>query len=346
MRRLALDGNPSRAAIFRYATRSMETVFSGIQPSGGFHIGNYLGAVQNWVKMQEGYRTLYCIVDLHAITQDYDAAQMQARVVEMTAELLACGIDPQRSILFVQSHVPEHTELAWILNTVTPYGELGRMTQFKDKSERVEYVNTGLFTYPVLMAADILLYRATRVPVGADQVQHLELAREITRRFNGRFGETFPEPQPIHTKAQRILGLDGKQKMSKSLGNSVQIADAPDVIRKKIGNAFTDPTRLRKSDPGHPDECYVCGLQGYFASAEDTTKLHDGCRNATAGCVDSKRALAENMIRFLEPMRTRADEWKAKPERIHEVLADGAARARAIAIETMKMVRERLGLYT
>jgi tryptophanyl-tRNA synthetase len=286
----------------------METVFSGIQPTGGFHIGNYLGAVQNWVALVEQYRCLYCIVDLHAMTQEYDPQKMPARVTEMTAELIACGIDPARSILFVQSQVPEHTELAWILNTVTPYGDLGRMTQFKDRSEQSENVNAGVFNYPVLMAADILLYRATRVPVGVDQTQHLELTREIVRRFNLRFGDTFAEPQPLHTRALKILGLDGKQKMSKSLGNTVQIADPPEVIRKKIAGAFTDPTRLRRSDPGHPESCYVCGLQGWFAAPEETARLHEGCRSATAGCVDSNRAQAENMYRFVAPIRVRADE--------------------------------------
>ena len=198
----------------------METVFSGIQPSGGFHIGNYFGAVQNWVELQDKYRCLYCVVDLHALTQSYDTKQMQPRVEALAAELLASGIDPNRSVLFVQSHVPEHSELAWILSTVTPYGELSRMTQFKEKSQKEpDNINAGLMSYPILMAADVLLYRATRIPVGDDQVQHLELAREICRRFNARFGDIFPEPQPLHTKALRIMGLDGKQKMSKSLGN-------------------------------------------------------------------------------------------------------------------------------
>jgi tryptophanyl-tRNA synthetase len=325
----------------------METVFSGIQPSGGFHIGNWLGAVKNWVQLQESYRCLYCVVDLHAMTQNYDVTQMQSRVMELTAELLACGIDPSRSVLFVQSTVPEHTELAWVLNTVAPHGELERMTQFKDKSAREpENINAGLFTYPVLMAADILLYKATRVPVGDDQVQHLELSREICRRFNSRFGETFPEPQPIHTKALRIMGLDGKTKMSKSLGNSVQIADEPDVLRKKISGAFTDDTRLRKADPGHPEKCYVCSLQGYFTTAEETAAYHDKCRNASWGCVESKRALAENMIKTLAPIREKAAEWKAHPEKIRQVLGDGAQTARVIAADTMQQVRERTGLYS
>jgi tryptophanyl-tRNA synthetase len=324
----------------------METIFSGIQPTGGFHIGNLLGAVQNWVELVERYRCLYCVVDLHALTQDYEPAQMAPRVVEMTAELLASGLDPSRCTIFVQSHVPEHAELAWILNCVAPYGELGRMTQFKDKSDRApENVNVGLFTYPVLMAADILLYRASLVPVGADQTQHLELAREITRRFNARFGDTFPEPKPLYTQAPKILGLDGKQKMSKSLGNSVLVSDPPEVIRKKISGAFTDETRLRRADPGHPESCYVCGLQGYFATAEETAQLHEGCRSARAGCVDSKRALAENMIKRLGPIRERAAELKAHPERVREVLGDGAQTARASAQETLRVVRERLGLY-
>jgi tryptophanyl-tRNA synthetase len=324
----------------------METVFSGIQPSGGFHIGNYFGAVQNWVALQDQYRCLYCVVDLHALTQTYDPREMQTRVETLAAELLASGIDPNRSVLFVQSHVPEHSELAWLLSTVTPYGELSRMTQFKEKSEKEpENINAGLMSYPILMAADILLYRATRVPVGADQVQHLELAREICRRFNGRFGETFPEPQPLHTKALKILGLDGKQKMSKSLGNSVAISDEPDVIRAKIKNAFTDPTRLKKSDPGHPESCYVCGLQGYFAPPDEVAKYHDNCRNAAWGCVDSKRALAENMVKVLAPIREKAAEWRAHPERLRQVLGDGAQTARVLAHDTMEKVRAALGLY-
>ena len=326
----------------------METILSGIQPSGELHIGNFLGAVQNWVRLGENpsYRCLYCVVDLHAITQDYDVAAFPSRVTDMAADLIACGLDPERVTLFVQSDVPEHSELAWILSTVTPYGELSRMTQFKDKSEKQpENVNAGLFTYPILMAADILVYKAQRVPVGVDQVQHLELSREIARRFNARFGDTFPEPKPLHTTAPKILGLDGKQKMSKSLNNTILVTEEPDALRKKILGAYTDETRLRKSDVGHPDKCYVCGLHNYFSTAEIRDKHHTGCATATLGCVDSKRALAESMIKSLAPLREKSLELRAHPDRIREILDHGAKAARKIAGETMREVRERIGLY-
>lgn len=324
-----------------------ETVFSGMQPSGGFHIGNYLGAVRDWVALQEQHHCFYCIVDLHALTQPYSPTEMPSRVLDMAVELLACGIDPERSTLFVQSHVPEHTELAWILSTVAPFGELSRMTQFKEKGDRAEYINCGLFTYPVLMAADILLYKATRVPVGEDQVQHLELAREIVRRFNARFGEPalFPEPLPLHRTPLRIMGLDGKTKMSKSLGNYVAISDEPDVIRKKIGSAFTDELRLRKKDPGHPESCYVCGLEPFFMQPEQVTELQEGCRSARIGCVDSKRALAEAMIAKLKPIQDRKAQLLSKPGFVEEVLRSGAAQARKVAKATVSEVRDRLGLF-
>jgi len=321
-----------------------QTVFSGIQPTGGFHIGNYLGAVRDWVALQEPHRCFYCIVDLHALTQPYEPKGMPARVLDMATELVACGIDPERSTLFVQSHVPEHSELAWLLATVTPMGELQRMTQFKEKSERADYVNCGLFTYPVLMAADILLYKATRVPVGEDQIQHLELTREIVRRFNNRFGKTFIEPMPIQKSPLRILGLDGKQKMSKSLNNYIAIGDEPDVIRKKLKSAFTDETRLQRTDPGHPEQCNVCGLQQYFSPPERVADLHDGCRTARIGCVDSKKALAEAIIETIRPIQERKRELQSKPGRIEEILRAGAEQARKVARETMREVHDRLGL--
>jgi len=319
-------------------------VLSGIQPSGGFHIGNYLGAVRDWVAIQDRFHCYYCIVDLHALTQSYEPAAMAGRVVEMAAELLACGIDPERSTLFVQSHVPEHAELAWALATVAPFGELSRMTQFKEKSERADYVNCGLFTYPVLMAADILLYKATHVPVGEDQIQHLELTREIARRWNNRFGATFVEPQPIHKEPLRILGLDGKQKMSKSLGNYVAIGDEPDLIRKKLKGAFTDETRLMKKDPGHPESCYVCGLQQYFSPPEKVAELHEGCRSARIGCVDSKKALADAIIETVRPIQERKQALLGTPGRVEEILAAGAAAASRVAKATMADVYDRMGL--
>lgn len=333
---------PATATVTAKAGR--EVVFSGMQPSGGFHIGNYLGAVRDWVTLQDQHRCFYCVVDLHAITQSYEPAAMKARVLDMAVELLACGIDPDRATLFVQSEVAEHSELAWILSCVTPYGELSRMTQFKEKGERAEFVNTGLFTYPVLMAADILLYKATRVPVGEDQVQHLELTREIVRRFNNRWGELFKEPLPLHREPLRIMGLDGKQKMSKSLGNYVAISDEPEVIRKKISNAFTDETRLRKKDPGHPESCYVCGLQHFFSSEQRVAELHDGCRTARIGCVDSKRALADAMIETLAPIVERKRQLLAQPGRVEEILHAGAEQARRVARATLAEVRDRLGL--
>lgn len=339
-----IESSQPQAPAHTSANPRRETVFSGIQPSGGFHIGNYLGAVRDWVALQDQHRCFYCIVDLHALTQPYEPAGMRSRVVDMATELVACGIDPERSTIFVQSHVPEHSELAWVLATVTPMGELQRMTQFKEKSERAEYVNCGIFTYPVLMAADILLYKATRVPVGEDQIQHLELTREIVRRFNNRFGNTFTEPLPIHKSPLRILGLDGKQKMSKSLNNYVAVGDEPDAIRKKIKGAFTDETRLQKKDPGHPEQCYVCGLQQYFSPPERVADLHDGCRTARIGCVDSKKALAEGIIEMLRPIQERKRELQSNPGRIEEILHAGADQARKIARETMREVNDRLGL--
>ena len=212
--------------------QAMETVFSGVQPSGELHLGNYLGAVRNWVALQGQYRCFYCIVDYHAITQPYDPAQIAARARAMAIDVLACGVDPDRATLFMQSAVREHTELAWVLASVTPHGDLERMTQFKDKAEHhPENINAGLFMYPVLQTADILLYGATRVPVGEDQRQHLELAREIVRRFNARFGETFAEPQPLFSTTPKILGLDGQAKMSKSLGNTISLREDDKACR-------------------------------------------------------------------------------------------------------------------
>lgn len=327
-----------------HSLRAMARVFSGIQPSGELHIGNYLGATKNWVAMQEDHQCFFCIVDYHAITQEFDAAALEKRTVDMAVSLLASGIDPERSVLFVQSHVPEHTELSWVLTTVTPLGELERMTQFKDKSQRQESILAGLLNYPVLQAADILLYKADLVPVGDDQVQHVELVREIARKWNARFGlEFFPEPQAAIGSAKRILGLDGDAKMSKSLGNTIGILDEAERVWEILRPAKTDPARVRKNDPGDPAKCNLYTLHQHFTQAEILQEVVTKCRAGAWGCLDCKRVLADNVERAFVPMRERAAELRSKPEQVWEILADGAERARSVASNTMQAVRDAMG---
>lgn len=322
----------------------MARVFSGIQPSGELHIGNYLGAVQNWVRLQHQHDCLFSIVDLHAITQPYDAASLAARTMDMATGLLACGLDPERAIVFVQSHVREHTELNWLLMTVAPLGELERQTQFKEKAQRQESVPAGLLIYPVLQAADVLLYHATLVPVGEDQVQHLELMREIARRWNNRFGAGyFPEPQALLSTAKRVLGLDGQAKMSKSLGNTIGLLDSPEVIWEKLRPAATDPARKTRKDPGNPDICNIFTIHQGFSPPATLVDVAHQCRTAGWGCLDCKRVLADNMIAELTPIRERAAELQAQPGRVRAVLRAGAAKARALAQRTIAEVRRRMG---
>jgi len=323
----------------------MPRVFSGIQPSGELHIGNYLGAVQRWVALQDQHQCFICIVDYHAITQEYDASLLETRTLDMATGLLAAGIDPERTVLFVQSHVPEHTELAWVFMAVTPVGELERMTQFKDKSQRQESVLAGLMNYPVLQAADVLIYKADLVPVGDDQVQHVELMREIARKWNARYGQGFfPEPRAMVGEARRIVGLDGQAKMSKSLGNTIGLLDEPDMIWKRLRPAVTDPARVTKNDPGTPEICNIYALHKHFSPPATVEEVAHKCRTAGWGCLDCKRVLADNMAAALAPMRVRAGQLKATPDRVREVLGAGAARARDVARNTMQGVRERLGL--
>ncbi len=322
----------------------MHRVFSGIQPSGELHIGNYLGAVRNWVALQSEHECIFSIVDLHAITQPYEPRELAERTLEMAVGLLAAGIDPEHATLFVQSHVPEHTELAWALGSVTPLGDLERMTQFKDKSAREETIPAGLLNYPVLQAADILLYKADLVPVGEDQLQHLELAREIARRWNARYGtEFFPEPQPILSRSRRIVGLDGKAKMSKSLGNTIGVLDSPDVIWEKLRPAMTDPARKMKRDPGTPEICNIYALHQQLSTPAQIEHVAVQCRTAGWGCLDCKRLLADNMIAVLAPIRERAAELKANPGRVREILERGAAHCRTLAAETLAGVRDIMG---
>jgi tryptophanyl-tRNA synthetase len=325
----------------------MPRIFSGIQPTGELHIGNYLGAVRNWTQLQTQYETYLCIVNYHAITVAYDPALLRQRTFEMAVSLLAAGIDPARATLFVQSDVPEHTELAWLFNTVTPLGELERQTQFKEKSGRQESINAGLLNYPVLQAADILLYRADLVPVGEDQVQHLELSRVIARRWNSAFSPDapyFPEPQPQLTPTRRIMGLDGAAKMSKSLGNTVGLLEEPDAIWDKLKPAKTDPARQRKTDPGDPDVCNVFTLHKAFSPVDLQEDVATQCRAATRGCIDCKKILFEHMNAELTPIRRRAKEYTDDASTVHAVLARGAEHARTVAQETMREARDKMGL--
>jgi tryptophanyl-tRNA synthetase len=315
-----------------------------MQPTGEAHLGNYLGALRQWVEMQDQYEAYYCIVDLHAIMTDYEPADMPARVFDLAISYLAVGLDPDRCTMFAQSDVPEHVSLAWLFNAVTPVGDLERMTQYKDKSAKLESVPAGLLNYPVLQAADILAYRADAVPVGEDQRQHLELTREIARKFNGKFGELFPEPAAIIPKVGKILGLDGSAKMSKSLNNTVGILDDPDEIWSKVRTAVTDPQRVRRDDPGRPEVCNVFSLHQLITDAGKIEDIATQCRAATRGCVDCKRILADSIDQAFRPFRERAAEYRAHPDRVREVLGDGAEKARRVARETLRAASDRMGL--
>src|SRR5436309_14494711 len=324
----------------------MARVFSGIQPSGELHIGNYLGSVRNWVTRQDQNYCLFCVVDLHAITQSYDVSSLAQRTIEMAIGLFAVGLDPERAIVFVQSHVPEHSELNWLLNTVTPLGELERQTQFKEKAQRQESISAGLLNYPVLQAADILLYRAQLVPVGEDQVQHLELSRVVARRWNAQFGrgeEFFPEPQPALTPTRRIMGLDGQAKMSKSMNNTIGLLESPEEVWAKLRPAVTDPKRIKRTDPGTPEVCNIYHLHKAFSPPATVEHVATQCSTAGWGCIDCKKVLFESMEKELVPIRRRAEQLRADPAQVDQALASGAERCRALARETMRDVRQRMG---
>jgi len=325
--------------------KKKERVFSGIQPTGTLHIGNYLGAIQNWVTLLDEYECIFCIVDYHAITVPYEPDEMQERVRQAVMLNMAAGLDPERCTLFVQSHVPQHTELCWILTTCAAWGHLNRMTQFKEKSEQhKEFVSAGLFAYPVLMAADILLYKASQVPVGEDQTQHLEFSREVCRRFNARFGDTFPEPEPIYSDVPRLMGLESKNKMSKSLNNYISLLDDPDTIKEKLKRAAHDPARVRRDDPGTPEICNIFTMHQGFSSPEEIEWAAEGCRTAGIGCIDCKKCLTKNMIATLEPIRQRYQELEANPDKVNDIIRQGDKFCSEQAEKTMAEVRRRMGL--
>jgi len=320
-------------------------VFSGIQPSGRLHIGNYVGAMKNMIALQDEYFCIYGIVDYHAMTVRFDPKEMEMSIFNAAVDYLAAGIDPQKSILMLQSTVSEHTELAWILNTITPISWLSRVPTFKEKSkENPDYINMGLFDYPALMAADIILYKAHVVPVGDDQVAHLELTREIVRRFNSSFGQTFPEPKAKLGEISRILGLDGVNKMSKSLGNCIYLDETKEEIWKKLSTAVTDTNRKKRNDPGNPDICNIFTMHKAFSKQKDIEHCAHGCRTAEIGCLDCKKILLDNMYKELEPIQNKQKELRNKKDYIYEVLRDGKKRAKQIAQKTMDEVYKKIGI--
>jgi tryptophanyl-tRNA synthetase len=324
----------------------VQRVFSGIQPTGQLHLGVYYGAMKNWVQLQDSYDCVYCIVDQHAQTIEYDPATMQQRTLDAACLYLASGLDPEKCILFVQSHVKEHTELAWYLGTIASVGQLERMIQYKVKVEQQGTASFGLLAYPVLMAADIMLYRAAAVPVGEDQTQHLELTRDLAERFNTRFGKVFVEPEILLTRGKRIMGLDNQGKMSKSKPESTSIAmiDPPEVVWQKVRPAVTDPARVRRNDPGDPNKCPIGLLHYALSSDEDIAWVNHGCTTAAIGCIDCKKKLVQNIENDMGPIRRRYEELQATPDVVWDILRDGADRARAIAVTVMADVRASMGL--
>lgn len=319
-------------------------VFSGARPTARQHIGNYLGAIQNYVALQEEYDCVYCVVDIHALTSMLDTSRLQEYNREIVLDWLAADMDPKTTIIFIQSHVPEVMELHTLLSMVTPLSWLMRVPTFKEKvKQQPENVNYGLVGYPVLQAADITLYKADVVPIGEDQLPHLELTREIVRRFNNQFGETLIEPVAKLTSFPRIVGLDGSDKMGKTTGNAIEIAASPEETKELIMTAVTDPARRYRTDPGHPEVCNVYSLHGYFSEAQ-IADISRQCRSAEIGCVDCKKLLAEHINSSLRALREKRAELAAKPEYINEVLADGAQRARLIAQETLHQVKQNMGL--
>jgi len=320
-------------------------IFSGMRPTGRLHIGNYLGALQNWVSMQSEFDCVYCVVDIHALTSLEDTSELSFLTYEMVLDIMAAGINPDKSILFVQSHVPEVAELYTYLAMATPLSWLLRVPTFKDKARlQPQNVNYGLVGYPVLMAADILLYKAEVVPVGQDQLPHLELTREIVRRFNGRFKPVFPEPEGSLTDFPVVQGLDG-EKMSKQSGNVIELAVTAEETTKKIMGAVTDPGRKFRTDPGNPEICNIYRLHGYF-NPKEVEGIARECRVAGIGCVDCKKRLAEMLNQELAPIRARRRELEKQPEIVNQVLKNGAEKARTLARATMEEVRQAMGLYS
>jgi tryptophanyl-tRNA synthetase len=321
-------------------------VFSGARPTGRQHLGNYLGAIKNYVALQDDYECVYCIVDLHALTTVEDTLNLRQNTYDMALDWLAAGIRPQETIMFVQSQVPQVTELHTILSMLTPLGKLTDLPTFKEKiRENPNNINYGLVGYPVLMTADIVLYRSNLVPVGIDQAPHIEFARELVRTFNYRYNSNaLIEPQMKNTIVPKVLGIDGVNKMGKSLNNHIELAATPEETQKRVSQMVTDPQRIHRDDPGNPDVCNVFSMHKIFSPADEVEMINIECRRAGIGCVDCKKRYAANLNNHLAPFRSKRFELNANPQAVWDVLHDGAKRARLIADETMVKVREAIQL--
>lgn len=328
-------------------TNDRQVVLSGMRATGPLHLGHYFGAIKNWVALQDDYDCHYLVADWHALTTDYaDTSTIAENSLLTVADWLASGLDPERSVICLQSQILEHAELQLLLGMLTPLGWLERVPTYKEQIRELENKDLGTFGflgYPVLQTADIILYRAHRVPVGADQASHLELSREITRRFNGFYGEVFPEPQPLFTPTPKVPGLDGR-KMSKSYGNAIELGDSADDIRAKCMQMFTDPTRIKREQPGHPESCNLFEFHKLMSPEEVQEDVARQCRAATIGCVDDKKLIAEQMIEFLAPIRARREELLADKGELWSILRRGSDKARERAQETMALVRQAMDL--
>lgn len=332
------------------SSKTRKRVLSGMRPTGKLHLGNYVGALQNWIGMQDAYECFFFIADWHALTTDYaDTSRVKENSLEVAFDWLAAGLDPEKSVLFVQSHIPAHAELHLLFSMITPLGWLERVPTYKEQRENIQDKDLstyGFLGYPLLQSADILMYRADFVPVGEDQVAHVELTREVARRFNSFYGSAkpvFPEPQSLLTPAAKLPGTDGR-KMSKSYGNTIMLADPEPVIRQKLKTMVTDPARVRRTDPGNPDVCPVGDLHKIFSSKETMAKVNEGCRSAGIGCIECKSWAADALVQLLNPMQERRKKFEENPKLAWDILEAGTQKARKAAGETMDDVRAAMGM--
>jgi tryptophanyl-tRNA synthetase len=332
------------------SSNQRKRVLSGMRSTGKLHLGNYVGALQNWVRMQDEYECFYFIADWHALTTDYaDTSKVKENSIDVLLDWLAAGLDPQRCTMFIQSHIPQHAELHLLFSMITPLGWLERVPTYKEQRENIAEKDLGTYGflgYPVLQAADILIYKGDFVPVGEDQVAHVELTREIARRFNQFYGKVtpvLPEPQALLTPTPKLPGTDGR-KMSKSYGNTIMLTDPDPVVRLKLKTMVTDPARVRRSDPGNPDLCPVGDLHKIFSSKETMAKVNEGCRSAGIGCIECKGWAADALVQVLLPMQERRKKYEDNPRLAWDILEAGSAAASQVADATMKAVRASMGM--